>query len=59
MVENFNDLISLLFLSFIILASLFYAISIFSTHHAIKISQLEDEYYNFIDEDDNESDDYS
>lgn len=59
MVENFNDLLSFLFLAFIILASLFYAFSIFSTHHAIKISQLEDEYYNFIDEDDIENDDYS
>lgn len=57
MIENMNDFLSLIFLVFIIGACLIFMISVFSQHHAKKIRQMEDEYYNFTD-DNEDSDEY-
>ena len=55
MLENMNDFLLFAFLLFIIVACLIFMISVFSKHHAKKIQQMEDEYYKFTD--DNEDND--
>ncbi|MCI5774432.1 MAG: hypothetical protein MR210_07725 [Erysipelotrichaceae bacterium] len=57
MIENMNDFISLAVMIAVIVACLIFMISVFSQHHAKKIQQLEDEYYNFTNDND-DSDDY-
>lgn len=54
MIENLNDFLSLATIIFIILGCIYYAISIFSRHHALKIELMEDEYYNFSEDNDEE-----
>ena len=57
MLENMNDFLSFIFILFIIGACLIFMISVFSQHHAKKIQQMEDEYYKFTDDND-DNDEY-
>ena len=54
MIENLNDFLSFATLVLILIGCIYYAFSIFSIHHTKKIELMEDEYYNFSDDSDEE-----
>ena len=54
MIENLNDFLSFATLVLILIGCIYYAFSIFSIHNAKKIELMEDEYYNFSDDSDEE-----
>ncbi len=51
MIENMNDLLSMISLVLVIFICLFFAFNTFSKHHAKRLMELESEYYDFSDDD--------
>lgn len=59
MIENINDVLSILSLIIIVLVMIKFSINVLSLHHAKKISRLESEYYDYIEYDDSSEDIFS